>query len=209
MNAQIDLNGIEKTSFKLAAYGDGTTDLSMGLVFLLLGAYPLTRELLGPAWNMLFFLVFGGLIVAAQYLVRTRLGPSRIGLVKFGPRVKNRLRVALLITVSLALIMIAAWALAARGWFASTPLWLNSYGFEILVSFIVLMIMWGIAYALGLRRYYFYGLLLAAGFPIQAATSLYDGLPWLVAGGIIFLIGLYLLARFLKQYPPLDEGEEA
>jgi len=209
MNANYDLKQTEKASFKLAAYGDGTTDLSMGLIFLLLGLFPLTRELLGPSWNVLFFLVVLSLVVVTQGWVSKMLGPSRIGIVKFGPRVKNRMRVSLLITVTLAIVMIAAWVLAVRGWFPGTPDWLGQYGFEILVSLIVLLIMWGIAYSLGLRRYYLYGILLAAGFPIQAATSVYEGLPWLVAGGIILVIGAFLLIRFLKQYPPLDEGEEA
>jgi len=209
MNDQFDLKSTEKASYKLAAYGDGTADLSMGLVFLLLGLFPLTREILGPSWNVVFFLVVLGLVVAAQGMVRARLGPSRIGIVKFGPRVKNRVRIALLINVALALAMIAIWVLAARGWFPGTPYWLGQYGFEILVSLIVLLIIWGIAYTLELRRYYFYGVLLAAGFPIQASlTGIYEGAPWLVAGGIIFLIGVFLLARFLKEYPPLNEDQE-
>lgn len=208
MNTQIDLKQTEKASYRLAAYGDGTADLALGMTFLLLGLYPLTRAAFGPSWNMLFFLAVLGAIVGIQTWARSRLAPSRIGIVKFGPRVKNRLRLALLVTILLAAAMIATWALSARGWFPGTPAWLGAYGFEIIVSLIVLAIMWSMAYTLELTRYYFYGLLLAAGFPLQAAMTVYEGIPFLTAGGIIAVIGAVLLARFLKQYPPLDAGEE-
>ena len=207
MNKPINLTRAEKDSFRLAAYSDGTTDLSMGLIFALLGIFPLTRQLLGPTWNAVIFLVLLGSIVVAQGLIRKRLAPSRIGIVTFGPRIKNRVRIALLINIILAAAMIVTWALAARGWFPGTPTWLGQYGFEILVSLIVLFILWGIAYALDLKRYYLYGVLLAAGFPLQASLSIYEGTPWLAAGGIIFSIGIYLLIRFLNQYPPQAVGE--
>jgi hypothetical protein len=208
MNAKLDLKRTEKASYRLAAYGDGTSDLALGLTFLLLGLYPLTRAAFGPDWNMLFFLAVLGSIVGLQFWVRYRLGPSRLGIVEFGPRVKNRLRLALVITILLAGAMIATWVLSARGWFPGTPGWLGAYGFEIIVSLIVLAIMWGMAYTLELTRYYFYGLLLAAGFLLQAALPIYEGLPFLAAGGIIAIIGAVLLIRFLQKYPPLDPEEK-
>lgn len=208
MSTNLDLKSTERASFKLAAHADGTSDISLGLVFVLLGCYAWTREALGPSWNMLFFLVMLGLITLAQVQLRKRLVPERIGLVKFGPHVRQRKMVFLLITIILAVLMILTWVGSARGWSPDFPDWFANYGFEILVALIVLGIFWGIAYTMGLRRYYGYGVLLAAGFPLQSIISIYEGTPFLAAGAIITLVGAFLLSRFLKSYPPLDTEAE-
>ena len=64
------------------------------------------------------------------------------------------------------------------------------------------------AYSLGVTRYYLYGLLFGASMLLQgiALEGLYEGVPMLAAGAIVTIIGAVLLARFLKQYPPLDPG---
>jgi hypothetical protein len=209
MNTNIDLKGTERASYKLAAHADGLADITLGLVFVLLGFYPLTREAFGPTGNMFFFLAALGLITFAQARIKNRISPERVGLVSFGPQVRQRKMVALLVTILLAVGMIVTWVLSARGWFPGTPGWLGSYGFEILVALIVLAIFWAVAYSLGLRRYYLYGILLGAGFPLQSLlTTVYEGTPFLAAGAVIAGIGIYLLTRFLKQFPAGVEGGE-
>jgi len=208
MNTNLDLKRTEKASYKLAAYADGTADLGLGLVFFLLGLYPFTREAFGPSFNMLFFILALGGIIFIQGRVRNRLVPGRIGVVKFGPRVKTRTRIAFMVMVVLSAVMITAWFLAAQGWFPGTPQWLGSFGFEILIAVIILAIFWITAYSLELQRYYLYGVLLAACFPLQASLSLYEGTPFLAAGGIITIIGIYLLVRFLREYLAADNAPE-
>lgn len=202
MSTDRDLKQTEKESFKLAAYADGTSDISLGVIFTLLGIYPFTREVLGVGWNTVVFLIALALISLLQMRIRARLIPERIGVVKFGPHVRQRKIAFLLITILLAAGMIGTWVLSARGWSPSFPDWLRGYGFEILVSVIVLGIFWAIAYSMGLRRFYFYGVLLAACFPIQASlTNLYEGTPFIIVGSVIILVGAILLNRFLKEYP--------
>jgi hypothetical protein len=205
MNDNLDLKTTERASFKLAGHADGTADISLGLVFMLLGIFPLTRAALGPSWNMIFYLAMLGIIVFTQTRVRARLVPERIGVVKFGPHVRRRKIVFLLITILLAAAMIATWVGSARGWSPDFPDWFANYGFEILVALIVLGIFWAIAYTMSLRRYYIYGVLLAAGFPIQSLlTGSYEGAPFLVAGLIITVSGAFLMNRFLKAYPVVN-----
>ena len=205
MNAQIDLKGTERNSFKLSAYADGTADLSLGLVFILLGIYPFTREWLGVYWNFPIFLIALGVVVYAQFRFRQRITPQRIGLVSFGERTKKRTRVALLVTVILFILTVLTWLGAARGTFFSLPHWMGSYGVEIIGSLIILAIFFSIAYSLGLTRFYLYGLLSAAALLLQAALDVWDGVQFLVAGGIITAIGIILLSRFLKTYPEIEE----
>ena len=206
MTNHIDLKSTERASYRLAAYADGTSDISLGLVFILLGCYAYTREVLGPGWNMLFFLVMLGLITLGQGLLRKKLIPERIGVVKFGPHVQKRKRVFLLITILLAAGMIATWVGSARGWSPAFPDWFRNWGFEISVALIILGIFWGVAYTMSLRRFYFYGVLLAAGFPLMSLIQIYEGVPFLAAGAIITGIGVFLLNRFLKGFP-VGSGE--
>ncbi|MFN2113833.1 MAG: hypothetical protein ACK2TT_11995 [Anaerolineales bacterium] len=207
MNAKIDLKGTEKASWKLAAYSDGTADLSLGLVFLLLGVYPFTRELLGPVWNFPLFLLALGGVVALQLIVKRRVTFSRIGIVRLGERFQKRLKVAFLVMIALLVLTTLTWVGLGQGIQLSFPAWLGGYGMEIIVALIILAIFWGMAYALEMQRYYFYGVLLAAIFPLQQLLPVYDGLPSLIAGGIITAVGAVLMARFLKQYPEVSEEE--
>lgn len=207
MNKNLDLKQTERNSFKLATYADGTADLSLGLAFLLLGIYPFTREQLGPVWNFPVFLVVLGLIVFAQYRVKSRLAPTRIGIVKLGQRVQKQFKVALLVMVILLTLTVLTWVGVGRG-IHFAPDWWGSYTFEILVALVTLAIFWGIAYTLEMQRYYFYGVLLAACFPLQQILPIYEGVPYLAAGGIITGIGAYLLVRFLEKYPPAEEQGE-
>lgn len=207
MSTDLDLKQTEKESLKLAAYADGTSDISLGLVFILLGFYPLTRAALGPVLNMFVFLAGLAAIVISLQVLRKRITPSRIGIVEFGENIRRLKGVALLITIFLAAMMILTWVLSARGWSPAFPGWMRSYGVDILITLIVLAIFWTVAYAIHMRRYYLYGVLLAAGFPVQAILSgVYGGAAFIAAGLIITAIGVALLVRFLKQYPELDEG---
>ena len=201
MKTNIDLKGTERASFKLAAYADGTADLGLGLVFILLGIYPFTRELLGPAWNFPLFLLVLGIIVYAQIRVKKHIAPSRIGIVKLGQRAQKRAKVALLVTAVLLALTVLTWMGAADGIFFQLSNWMGSYGMEIIVAIVILAIFWGMAYSLELQRYYFYGVLLATCFPLQGLLPVYDGLPYLIAGAVITGIGATLMNRFLKGFP--------
>lgn len=205
MNPKFDLKGSERESFKLAAYTDGTADLSLGLVYLLLGVYPYTRKMLGPAWNFPLFLGALGTILFAQIWFKKRFSSSRIGIVKLGQRYQKRTRVVLLITVLLFTLTVLTWVGAADGMIFSLSAWMGRYGMEILVALVILAIFWGIAYIFKLPRYYLYGILLAACFPLQQQLPIYDGIPFLAAGAIITTIGVGILTRFLGKYPDLGE----
>ena len=212
MNAKIDLKQTERNSFKLATYADGLNDISLGLVMILMGIYPLTRELLGVNGNIIFSLGVLVVIFIGQFSLRARLAPSRIGLVKFGERVQKRIKTALLVGIILFFLTVGTWYLSSQGYFLPTPTWLGSYGFDILIALVVLGIFSAMAYTLELTRFYLYGLLLGATFPLQTLLPVYQGIPYFVSGAIMIGIGAVLLARFLREYPAvaadLEEGLE-
>lgn len=211
MNTQIDLKSTQKTSFKLAAYSDGINDLTLGLILVLLGLFPLTRAAFGPSLNLVFFLVVLIGISGGLQLFRQRLTPSRIGLVSFGPSSRQRLKVALLVTTGLLAVTAILWGLAGQGYLLPSPSWLSRYGIDLFFALVILGIFCTMAYSLGVTRYYLYGTLFGTSLLLQgvALEGLYEGVPMLVSGLLITLIGALLLVRFLRKYPPQDEEEVA
>jgi hypothetical protein len=207
MNTNINLKQTERESFKLATYADGLTDISLGLVMFLMGLYPFTRELLGVSGNALFSLAVLGLIFSAQVWAKKRLTPERIGVVKFGERIQKRLKISVLIGIILFFLVAATWYLSAQGYYLPQPSWLGSYGADILIGVIVLAIFSGIAYTLEMTRYFLYGLLLGACFPLQTLLPVYQGIPYFFSGAVMIGIGTTLLTRFLKRYPVTDAEE--
>jgi len=210
MNDQLDLKSTEKASFKLAAYADGINDLNLGLILVLLGLFPLTRSAFGPSFNSLFFILALSGISITLMRVRKRLTPSRIGLVTFGPSSRKRLKIALLITTFLLAFTAILWGLAGQNYLMPAPSWLSSYGIDIFFGLVILGIFGTMAYSLGVARYYAYGFLFSAAMILQALTpeGTYKGIPMLTAGVIITAVGSYLLFRFLKDFPALDESQE-
>ena len=196
----------EKETLKKTAYADGTADISLGLVFLLLGFFNWSREMLGPTLNMVFFLIFIVAIILTLQVLRNRLVPERVGVVdKNIPEQKSK-RVFALITILIIFGMIATWILSIRGWSSSLPPFLRDYGFGLVVSLVMLGIFSAAAFFLELPRYYLYGILLASGMPLQAfLTGIYEGTAFILAGMIISGIGVYLFVRFLKAYPAKQE----
>ena len=209
MNANLDLKKTAKASYKLAAFGDGLNDLTLGLILIALGLFPITRAAFGPSLNLVFFLVLLLAISGITMGVRKRLTPSRLGLVTFGPSSRSRLKTGLLVTTLLLAASAVLWGLAGQGWFLPSPSWLSSYGFDIFFALVILGIFFTMAYSLGVTRYYLYGLLFGGSMLLQGIVleGLYEGVPMLAAGVIVTAIGIVLLARFLKQYPPLDSEE--
>ncbi|MCK4489245.1 MAG: hypothetical protein KAU23_03245 [Anaerolineales bacterium] len=215
MNTTLDLKGTEKASFKLAAYSDGIADIGLGLVVITLAIYPFTRELLGVNWNALLYLASVGLIIFLQTYVKNRLAPSRIGIVDFGKKANKRLRAFGLITAVLVVLTVLTWYLSTQGYFLPTAFpgsasWMGTYGFDILLAVVVLLIFSAMAYTLDLTRFYFYGLILGLSFPLQNLLPAYPRFPVLTAGIVIVAVGIVLLTRFLKDFPAVgtDIAEE-
>ena len=64
--------------------------LLLGIIFMFLAIYPVTRELLGPVWNLVLFLGVLALLVVAQLLLRRYVSGPRIGYAE--PRRSPKLR---------------------------------------------------------------------------------------------------------------------
>jgi hypothetical protein len=209
MSELTDLHQIQRRIIQLTSFEDGLWDLLLGIIFMLLAIYPVTRELLGPVWNVVLFLSLLALVVVGQLVVRYLVSVPRIGYAR--PRRSPKLRLLLIITVVMVLITfgLVVLTLLSPGSVSSPSAPAEaSTGRGYLVELIVLLVLGGLfsamGYVFGVTRLYFYGWMLG----LANLTSIYMAhnagwtfqLPLAVAAGIILLVGSVLLVRFLRKY---------
>jgi MFS family permease len=204
----------ERKIFQLSIFQDGIWDMQIGGMIMLFSFYPVTRRLLGPGWNLI--LIFGLLalvLIIGARLKRTVSNP-RMGLVKYGKSQKSRLLTMRLIIFGIFLVS-SALAIALitqvyRGpsWGPNTPEWLQLLSMDIVFGLVVVAIFSLVSGVFQMWRPFIYGLLLGGSLVATGALTVYGGpefnYPFAIAGGIILVIGLGLMLRFVRTYqiPP-------
>lgn len=83
-------------------FEDSLWDLLLGTIFIFLAIYPITRELLGPEWNIALFLGSLGLLVVGLLVIRYFISAPRIGYVR--PRSSRNLRLLAIFNVIMVLL---------------------------------------------------------------------------------------------------------
>lgn len=207
----------QKRTARLVNYEDGLWDILLGLIFLALSLYPVTRRIFGPEVNLGLFLLLLACLVAGLTLVRRSVSVPRIGLVKMRRTPQQAALTAALVVLVLLTLGLVVMTLLSPGWipnlrFANLPTWVDELKVDIAVTFVVVAVFSAMAYLFGVVRVYFYGWLIGLGNLASTALMLYAGftfnLPLAVASGIIFAIGVWLLVRFVHKYPVTEmEGE--
>lgn len=210
MSQFMSLKEAEKKAFR-TVFQDGLWDIYLGLLlstaglgFLVAGGS--RSELPG----ILAVLVFVCLFLLAFWAAKKYVTTPRVGLVKFGPKRKARIRNVRVVLFLSALAGVAMFFFGLSpgpsgvpGWATNIPLAAYVWAGQAIVVFAI-----G-AYLLDVPRFYFYGVLYALPFP--AAIALDENgivshnvafpLSYGVSAGIIVLIGLVLFVRFLNDYP--------
>jgi hypothetical protein len=214
MSKTTDLRQIQRRTNQLMNFEDGFWDLLLGCIFMMLALYPVTRELLGPVWNLVLFLIVLALLVAVELLLRRYVSGPRIGYAQ--PRRSPKLRLVLVFTILMVLITfgLVLVTLLSPESVPSAPVEASA-GRSYLVELIVVLFMGGLfsalGYLYGVTRLYFYGWML--GLANLASVYMVHNAGWTVliplamAAGIILLIGLVLLVRFLRKYPVRAEAD--
>ena len=198
-----------KRTIRLVNYEDGLWDILLGLTFLALSVFPVTRRMLGPEINLGLFLAVLALLVVGLTLVRRSLSAPRIGIVNMRrtPQ-KTALTISLfvMVLITLGLVVITlrfpAWLPRLAG---SKPGWVSDLQLDIALTVVLIGVFSAMAYLIGVVRVYLYGWLIGLGYLASTALMLYAGftfnLPLAIASAIIILIGVVLLVRFIHQYP--------
>ncbi|MFN2149631.1 MAG: hypothetical protein ACK2T2_14695 [Anaerolineales bacterium] len=214
MSGQNPFKQVEQRTIQMINFEDGLWDLMLGLIFMALAVYPLTREWLGPEWNLVLFLVVLGVVIFVQQLVRRRVSSPRIGYVV--PRRTPKMRLVLVVLVlmvaaTLVLVLVTLLQPAGQGSsFESLPVKPRSYTVEYVVVLALVALFSMMAYLFKVPRLYLYGWLIGLGNLGSVIMSHQAGwtfnLPLAIAAGIILAVGIVLLADFLRRYPRHQEG---
>lgn len=210
MSESYDLHQIQRRTFQLMIFEDGFWDLLLGIIFMFLAIYPVTRQLLGPSWNLVLFLSMLALVVVGQLAVRHVVSEPRIGYVR--PRPTRMLRLLAIFTVVMVLItfglVLLTFLSSGSGSTSGAPAGAPS-GRSYMVELIALLVMGGLfsalGYLFGVTRLYFYGWMVGLAYLASVYMEHNAGwtflIPLAIAAGIILLIGFVLLIRFLQKYP--------
>jgi hypothetical protein len=210
MSEMTDLNQVQKRIYQMMNFEDGLWDLLLGTIFMFLAIYPITRELLGPEWNIALFLVCVVLLAVGQVALRYFISLPRIGYVR--PRPSPKLRLLAIFTIimvllTFGLLMVTFLGPGSEAAPSATAEISSERGYT--VELITLLVIGGLfsalGYFFGVPRLYFYGWLiglanLASVYMTHNAGWSFN-IPLAVLAGVILLIGFILLSRFLHKYP--------
>jgi hypothetical protein len=210
MTTDIDLKELERKAFR-ATFQDGLWDVFLGLLLLNMGGGTLLGgSQMSPLWSMVILTVIVGIVLLVFWAGKKYVTTPRIGLVKFGPQRKSKLRrvrVALFLSVLLGVLMFL-WGLGA--WSGRLPYLLAELPIPAYVWAVQCLVVFSVAaYFMDVTRFYLYGVLYALPFPLGILlahnTDLTGALSMVItfgtAGGILVLIGVVLFVRFLRRYP--------
>jgi len=210
MSEAINLRDVQRRTKQLSEFEDGLWDLLIGSIFMVLAFYPVTRELLGPTWNLALFLFLLVFLVVGHLVARHFISGPRMGYVQ--PRRTPQMRLLLVVTAVFVLLTLGLvlLTLLSPGWLSSgsepsTPSLVRSYGVEWIVVFVMGGVFSAMGYMFGVARLFFYGWMLglanlASVYMVQSAGWTFH-VPTAIAAGIILVIGFTLLLRFLRNYP--------
>jgi hypothetical protein len=180
-------------------FEDGVWDIFLGLFILGWGLSILTdgSYLPGIVFVCLYFTVWG---------IKKWLTYPRIGYVKFSSTSQRKIKkgVVILLTV-LLLLGLLAFVLFGIG---NRPHWLVDY-FPLIFNGMLAVVVCIAAYWAKVNRFYLYAALIFLGAPLHVWLDIPWELGFIGAGGIITLIGLVFLIRFLHKYPRVShEGQD-
>ena len=145
-------------------------------------------------------------ILSKKYLIK-----PRFGVVKFGRKRKVRkLKIVVILSANVVFLLILfLFNLSGNEVFVNLPHSITFLLEGLLFLAVPLCLM---AYFLQYNRLYVYALLLGGGFFLADLTALFVPIPfnflftYLLIGGLIIIVGIIYLIRFLKKYPlPKEE----
>lgn len=205
MSIKQEIKQAERQSFALN-FKDGLWDILFGLIF----ATMVFRSILVPLGYsvtvsylpMVATMVLG--IWLYSYLKRVVVAP-RLGMVKAGPGRNSSHRNLLLVAVALQVITLIIFVLGMQGKLQGAPTGIVEAGFAVgIFGFFAFM-----GYLAQAPRLAFYGLTFASAILAQmyiGDDTWFDGLPNLVFGGVLVIVGAFVLRRFMQDYPVV-QGE--
>jgi len=205
MVKDVNLKEIEKKVFR-SYFHDGLWDIYGAFILLGFGLAMVT------GWDYLIA-VFAALAVILL-IFRQRIIVSRLGRVKFSSERQTKTKRSILIAVvTLTFTALLGVVFAVLFSTNSVPEWLDVWMKDYFLAGFGGMLALSIAaaaYVVGVWRYYTYATLTFISFTFASILRPNDmeGIPVVIAGGIILISGAVILTRFLRKYPlPPQEAD--
>ena len=204
MSHTINLKELERKAFR-STFQDGLWDMYLGFLLLIMGMGPVLPALnKSVVWTLVILLMLSVLAWLAFWAGKKFITTPRMGLVRFGPQRKAKLkktRAVLFLSALLGVITLVLRAMWNIEWAARIPVPAYIWAVQAIVVF-------GLgAYFLDVSRFYAYGVLYAIPVPVGIVLLQNTGLPGFmflpfgVSGVVMVLIGAVLFIRFLREYP--------
>ena len=201
MSRSIDLESLKRKLY-LSYHGDGILDLAIGLTIL---GFGISMQMDSGASIILSWL---GLMLYAP--LKSIITIPRMGYVQFEEASKRRSHLLAMLGIGVGtLVLFVTFILFMRADTVSVEFdtWFNKYYLLVLGGIPALALI-VTALRTGVSRFFLHALLILgiifAGIQLNIAEPTYV----MILGGIILLIGLGLLVRFLRKYPNVDKGDE-
>lgn len=211
MENKLNLADLERKAFR-ATFEDGLFDLLITCFTLQFALVPLLGDLgLGDFWSSFVFLPVYLVALIGLKIAKKNITVPRIGLAKYSPARKTKIRklhfylsLMLLAGIFAGLFAFEIGAVSGAKWF-----------FPALFSFLILFIFSVAGFYLDFPRLFFYGIFISVLVPVGEVLFWngkvsHHGYPLVfgIASIIIFSYGIFHLVSFLKNYP-IQIGEEA
>lgn len=207
----VDLKKLERAVW-MRCHEDGLIDIFLGILLLLMGSGHITMNRFGMSetGSIIAMVILQIVAVAALVAAKRVFTHPRIGQVKFGPKGRSRVTKWLFVLVGSAVVGLVAFLLAT----ASRSGGLGALNTDILLPAIYVLnmvVVFGMmAWISEVPRFLLVGVLYALPLPLNIAFRELAGIrigytSFAIPGGLICLMGIIVLIRFLRRYPPLRE----
>ena len=189
MTQSLDLKQIERKAWK-SYYEDGMWDIFMGLMMIAIGVDLLTEG--GPAFYALI-----GVAALSPILIKWFITMPRLGWVKFGPMRRTRdklMKVVLAVSILIGIGGLVAYVIGAEP---------PDGIFPAIGAIVIFAVFAAMAYLREFPRLYGYAVAysLSMGLAMAMTENFVPMVMFFVFGGTGLVIGLALIARFVRRYP--------
>lgn len=192
--SQQDLKEAERRLY-LSYFDDGVIDFVAGLTVLFFG--------LGMLFSSATLFIFSWMPIVLFWPIKRALTLPRMGYVRFTPERQKKIATSYVLMLIAGVISVLLGLLAALA-FEGQVFDLREFMMEysLLIFGAVLASAFGlIALLFEIRRFYAYGLIVFGAWLSTYLLDIEAGIPVALSGGLVSAVGIFMLIRFLTQYP--------
>ena len=208
MTTQLDLKEIERKAFR-STYQDGLLDMQFGLIIVGMSIFVYRPE---SGYSVMNIILMLGTYVLANllfWLGKKFVTLPRMGQVKFGETRKKRNRTMIIVLSCFVVLQVVLLALTVLGWLdPQVAQKVNAYLKDRNIMDLVVALVGALIVSIGMLLVAYFtdftrGYYIAIMMSLAVFLMIYINKPLypILIGALIFIPGIVLFVRFLKQYP--------